>query len=182
MIRALRQAMLAQLRLATVSGGCGYTDRQCDEGPPDGQPPPTAGAFWVSVHRFTRRKVQESSSEIEYTGCLTVSERIDVPWDRIGQKTIEEATLGINDRCGFIAQVMEMKQYDVMNAANTTINALASGPYDGFVEPFLTYEEGALDLVSGDWFHGETEKSAGIRKTLTFHGARRVQNLTSVVM
>jgi hypothetical protein len=180
MIRALRQAVLAQLRLPIASGGCGLDASTCDEGPPDGQPPPKAGKLFVAVHRFRRRKVQMSSSEWEYSGCLTVSIRINEPWDSIGSATIQKTLLGVNDRCDAICAVMENAQYVVMNAANAIINATAGGPWDGFVEPFLLMDEGDAELVSGDWFHAQPEKSAAVRKTITMTGARRIQRLPSV--
>lgn len=172
--------MLAQLRVSVAGGGCGYSRLTCGLGPPDGQPPPKAGKFYVSVHRFTRQKVQESSSEWVYNGCLTVSERIQIPWDRIGQEAIDSALDGINDRCDVVSAVMENAQYVIMNAANVIIDATTGGPYDGFREPFLTMTEGAAEMVTGDWFHGEAMKSAAVRKTITLSGARRIQKIGSV--
>lgn len=179
MMRALRVAVLARLR-AAVPNGCGYAASHCDEGPPDGQPPPSAGTFWVSVHDGEWSQTAEGYVEETFGVYLTVSERINVPIDRIGQKAVEEATKGINDRCNTIRAVMINQKYTIMNAANTTINALTDGPYDGFNEPLFYEGATGAELVTGDWFHGAVEKAAGIRKTLRFGRARRLQKIGSV--
>lgn len=180
-LRCLKAAVLAQLRLAVLSGGMGYEAKNCDLGPPDGQPAPMAGKFWVSIHDGGEGSEQEGCLEETFGIRLTVSERIDVPLDRVGQKTIDEALLGLNDRCMAIRAMMVNYQYTIMNAANTLINAQTGGPFDGFNEP-LFYEgpAGPAELVSGDWFHAEPEELAAVRKTLRFGRAKRIQKIGNV--
>lgn len=178
--RAYRQAIVAQLRTAVAGGGCGFDQRNCDEGPPDGQPPPNCGKFFVSVFMGGVGSVQEGCCEEEFNGRITISHRIDVPWDRIAMKTIQDTLEGVNDRCGTIRAVMLNEQYTVMNAANVIINAMTGGPWDGFVEPFFRVEYDEGELVSGGWFHAEEDKAAAVRKSIRLYGAKRIQKLGNV--
>jgi hypothetical protein len=179
-------AVLQQLRSPKSANlfvsGMGYTAKQCDEGVPGGQPPPMAGQFWVSVHSVTKRDVQESSSEQEYTLQLTVSERIDVPFDRIGALTLQKGILGVNDRCDAIGAMMKNAEYTVMNLANTIINLDPNGPWDGFVEPLLLAPGSAESarIEDGTWFHAGAEKLAAAVQTMTFQHARRIQGIGNV--
>lgn len=181
MISAMEQAILAQLRKEVADGGYGLTIKNSGEAAtPDGQPPPMAGQLWVSVYVGAVRAQQESSSEDEYQARVTISLRIDVPWDRIGPVTLQKARYGINDRVDAIKAILINHQYTIMNAANALINAAEPGVRDGFVEPFLQVDCGDAELTSGDWFHAEPETCAAARKTINLRGARRIQVIGNV--
>lgn len=180
-LRCLKAAVLAQLRTATNNGGCGYDQKYCDLGPPDGQPPPSSGPFWASVHDGPESQESECSSEETFGVRITVSIRVDGPWDRIGQAQIDKLLRGLNDRCDVIRASMINGQYTVMNAANALINAIQGGPWDGFCEPLFFEGANPAELTSGDWFHGTVDQFAAVRKTLRFGRARRIQKIGNVV-
>ncbi len=179
-LKNLKAAVLAQLRTSVDGGGCGYDTKNSGIGPPDGQPPPTAGQYWCSVHDGPEAQEGEGYNEETFGVKVTLSVRIDGPWDRIGQAQIDKALLGVNDRCATVRAMMVNQQYTVMNAANVLINAEPNGPWDGFVEPLFYEGATGAELVSGDWFHGEPDQFAAVRKTLSFGRCRRIQAIGNV--
>ncbi len=179
-MRALKAANLAQLQKSVGNGGCGYTKGQCGIGPPDGQPPPASGPFFVSIVDGSISQEQDCSFQESYSIRVVVSDRMSVPWDRVGPNEIDAALNGVNERCRIIVGCLVNGAYTVMNAANDLINAQTGGPYDGFVEPLFFQGSEPAELVSGDWFDAEQQKKAGVRKTLRFGTARRIQKLGNV--
>jgi hypothetical protein len=181
---ALLNAVRDRLRTDTGSGGLGYTAANCAR-TPDGRPAPRAGKVFVAVHKGGRTQDAIESLEEEYAVLVTVTVRVDGPWDRIGSLQLEKATEGLDDRIDAIRADLTRHQYAVMNAANTSLNAVETvedGTRNGFVEPLWFLGESTDQLVGSDWFHGApADKDVGVAATLRFGKARMIQPIPEAV-
>lgn len=181
---ALLRSVRDQLRASTGSGGLGYATAAC-EITPDGRPAPRAGKFFVAVHQGGRQQIDEEGTEETYAVNVTVSMRVDGPWDRIGPDLLALATLGVNDRAAAIRANLTNNQYKVMNYANVLFSAVpdgsgGSGLVNGFVEPLWYRGEEGPTLVGGGWFHADDgDQDCGVTLTMRFADARRIQLIGS---
>lgn len=166
----------------------GYTQKDCDVVGPSGKPHPRCGRVFVGIHAYSQSGLQDGCSEEEYGVNVTVSRRLNEPFDRIGQDTKNNATVGINALCDAIKAYMLKNQYQIMNTANTTIGDDANG----FVEPlfFLDGDAGGIE-VTADWFNGDSHAAeygldntgmdtARLKRSMRFGRALRIQSLESV--
>lgn len=147
--------------------GAGLTNRECGLAPIGGRPPAGMGKRYVGV-RVGSRQAQEVSHgiHIEYTAILTLTYRIQVPFDRIGQDLMDVASGGFDD---FAETVMNVIHGDVINnrvigAANASLTS-AQGKFT----TALQFESDDDPYpVRGDWFCAESDKEVGIVQNIRF--------------
>lgn len=179
-VRALETAVLTWLQKPVVDGGLGYNKTNSAIVGPDGRPHPRAGTWFVGVHSAYQRGRQEGSSEEEYGIDITVSRRLEAPFDRIGPEVKNHAVQGLNQHCEAIKAMMLRRQYSIIATANNIIGASS-----GFVEPLFFIDGDARSVeVSADWYSADGSEegmnTVGLKRTMRFGGAVRIQALESV--
>lgn len=181
-ITALASSYSSGSTVSIVGSILGYTQKDCDIVGPDGKPHARAGKYFVGIHSSYKRGLQDGCSEEEYGLDITVSRKLDEPYDRIGSETKNQATHGLNVLCEGIKAFMVKNQYPIMNTANVTIGADASG----FIEPLFFLDGDARGAeVRDDWFDAGGDESpglstAGLKRTMRFGKATRIQDIVSV--
>lgn len=193
MIDALMYAVRARIRAAGFNFGvaeCEIMD--------DGRPPPRCGKIFAAVHGAKDRSDSYRNLDEFYDFCVTLTMRIVVPLDRVGDQQIHRNILRvvIGEREGFRAKVDQLRRLLHMNwslvvqtgqtpaSANDNLIAWTSGTVYGFIGP-ARYKSGAdtQRLVGGEWFGAEPDgdEELGIATELLFVGARRLQPQTAAV-
>jgi hypothetical protein len=171
---------MTYLMKSLADGGC---ELEVDEVGPtdaDGHPEPRAGYRYIGLYSGNTSSVQEGCLEEVYGLMITITVRINEPYDRVGLETILRETTGIDAISDQIRAMMVNQQYAILNEANSLIGA----SYNGFVEP-LFYRGNTNDqLVDASWFAArsnvKTFKGSGIVRRIKFDGARRIQAIGSV--
>lgn len=171
-----RALMLATRDL--LRSGLGYADRECDLAF-DGHPAPRCGKVFLAVHRGGRRNNARDSIDELYDLIVTITIRVNEPYDRLGTDLIEKAAQGLDDRADAVRAFIHMN-YDIMNRANTELMRLAKNTSTqnvyGFAEPLGFQSDDKPDIKAGEWFHAQAGPvEVGIVQNLTFGGARRLQ-------
>jgi len=161
--------------------GLGLKTADCDV-TPGGKPPPRAGKMFVSIHAGSRSQGSDTHCHREYAAHITLSLRIDMPFDRIGSDVLEQAQMGLDDRADAIIARMQNQQWELMAAANTKIDqAVGELVANGFLEP-LRYrsDNGEPVIMDGSWYQGDPDELSAAVLTIQFGGAKRLQLLGSV--
>jgi len=100
-----------------------------------------------------------------------------VPKDRRRNVLIENLT-GLNARLRKIINAIHFK-YEVNAAANATIRG-GGDPIEGFIEPLRFYGMSRPTVVGAEVVSAKAgEMQAGIKRTVQFNKARRIQNIAS---
>lgn len=147
----------------------------CDE-TDDGKPTPSAGPVFYGVHPGEWRNSADDSLDETYGVLVTITMRLDVPWDRAGPELLGKATTGLAARCAAL-RVKVHSSYTLMDLANTLI----ADPANKFVEPLRFTDGGRRARRGGDWWIASgKEKYAGYSQTMTFGRARRVQLISEM--
>lgn len=148
----------------------GWTQKECQVAF-NGQPPPRAGKVFVAVHRGPRQSVSDLSLEEDYTVYVTVTARVNEPYDRIGTDLMEKATEGVDDLCDRIRALLHMKD-TVLDRANEALGVTVNG----FCEPLMFLGDEEPQLVGGAWFHADPAATEiGVAVRLRFGKAKRIQ-------
>lgn len=192
--RALILATRAQLKIAPASpaqsGGLGLTQTEVED-MFDGEPPPRCGKRFFSVHRGGRTNSARHSLDEEYTFYVTITLRVNEPFDKIGVSLLSQfqtAKNGLDVLADQVRSVIHMS-YPIMNAANATILADVStqtvppATVYGFSEPPVFMGDDDPRRVGASWFNASVEDAnppIGIAQTLRFGHARRLQPLTNI--
>ncbi len=149
----------------------------------DGEPPPGCGKTFYSVHRGPRDNSCRHSLDETYAANVTITMRVNEPYDRIGTDLMEKAATGMDLQADKVRSLIHMN-YTLMNAANAYIlsdyvAAGGAGVIYGFSEPLYFQGDGEPRIVGPDWFKADVTESTqapiGIAQTLRFGGARRLQ-------
>lgn len=184
---ALMTAIVDRLKLATASGGLAYTVKTCGIAPPNGQPPPSCGPYYVAVHEAMLSDGDSYSTLEEiYNVNVTVTIRLrGTPYDRIIQEELYNGPKSLDTRCRQIAALIHQDTHDhrIINAANAIIDPPGPGhAVQGFVEPLKFAGMDTAREVNPSWFWADQAidantqiMSVGWAKTIRFTGARRVQ-------
>lgn len=145
-----------------------------------GQPPPWAGEeFWAVHQRSWIGDHGDQDIDEKYGVDVTYSRRLNgiVPWDRAGVELLLKTPGGIYHRVED-GRVKLHKNYDLMNLANSLIDAVAEGRTNGFEEPYLLATVSNPQPQRATWFHGKPgSKEAGISMVISLNPARRLQEL-----
>ena len=175
-----------QLKLAIgtyPNGGLALGQKEC-EVMFDGEPPPRCGKRFFSVHRGGRENQARHSLDELYAVFVTITLRVNEPFDALGTNLIEKAQQGMDDLVDSVRDIVHMN-YTLMAAANATILAVATAGnvplVYGFSEPLMFQGDDAPRIVGPDWFKAQVETTQapiGIAQTLRFGQARRLQPLT----
>ncbi len=150
----------------------------------NGQPPPRCGKVFYAVHGAGVTQSCQNSIDELYAITVTITLRINEPFDSLGTALTDKALVGMHDRIQALKYIhMSPASYAIMNAANTYIKtaaeALASPPAQvyGFCEPlqFLSAEL-PPEIVGAEWFKAAPEaQMIGIKSAVKFGKARRFQ-------
>jgi hypothetical protein len=165
---AVRDVIRAQL---------GYKDNQCDV-TFDGRPPPACGQDFVGIHRGPRNNQSTTALEIAYEFKITMTKRVDRPYDRIGRDLMEQALMGLDDRADAIIKLIHE---DAGGNLLAKANAIIGDQANGFTElPIFLGDDGGR-LVGGEWFHAEPDsQEVGIALELRFGRALRIQRIEDI--
>lgn len=191
MIDALLYAVRDRIRTASFNLGvaeCEIMD--------DGRPPPRCGKIFASVHSGKDRSNSKRNLDETYEFLVTLSMRVVVPADRIGDQQIYRniARVVVGEREGLRAKADQLRRLLHMNwamtvltgqtptSANDNLAAWTSGTVYGFTEPARYAGATVPKLVGSEWFGAEPEgDDIGIITELSFVGARRLQPQTASV-
>ena len=160
--------------------------------PPNGQPPPAFGQWYIGVSEATCQRGPSQSGDVRdqvFTLLIGVTFRSSVtPYDRLGWMTnnparndrsfgqngpnAAEFEQGIHAVADAIAGLIEEK-YEVINAANTHLDS----QWDGFVEPFHYVNIGSVTDKPSGWVFSDMKLRPGEITFLqiTATGARRIR-------
>lgn len=169
---ALLQAVRNRLRSEN-----GYSDEQC-EIEFDELAPGTVGDLYVVVlpggwQPGPRHKTSGGVNDLVYGLDVTVIKRIrHVPRDRTRDVFLNNLD-NLNDEIDAIYNAIDFV-YAVNDAANTIITN-DNGSTEGFVEPlkFQSVERRPRQ-VNPELFAAQGTQAAGLARTISFHGARRI--------
>lgn len=186
-------ALLYAVRDGIRSGGMNYDHTSC-EIMDDGHPPPRCGNFFAAVHDGMTRSTADNQLNELYSFSVTLTMRITVPLDRVGDQQIARniARVPLGERQGFNAKVDRLRGFLHMNwrvtvltgqspnSANDNLAAWSTGTVYGFSEPMRFSSVEAPKLVGGEWFGAEPDAiDMGIKATLSFERCRRFQPVTA---
>lgn len=161
--------------------------------PPNGQPPPAFGQWYIGVSEATCQRGPSQSGDVRdqvYTLLIGVTFRSSVtPYDRLGWMTNNPArndrsfgqqgvnaaefpNLSINAVADTVAGLIE-ERYEPINAANTHLDSR----WDGFVEPFHYVNIGPVTDKPGGWVFSDMKLRPGEISfiQITASGARRIR-------
>ncbi len=159
----------------------------------DGRPTPRCGNFFAAIHDGMMRSDSDNQLNEWYDFSVTLTMRIVVPLDRVGDQQIARniARVPLGERQGFYAKVDRLRAFIHMNwpmvvlpnqnpsSANDNLAAWSTGTVYGFIEPMRFQSVESPKLVGGEWFSAEPEEEAnGIKATMTFGKCRRMQPQT----
>lgn len=185
-MHALLLAVRNTLRAASP-GGLAYAAKDCDLTPPDGQPPPSCGVYYIGVHEINVSPGTQSPyslfDEIYSVGVTVTIKLRGTPWDRMVQKELYGATTSLDRRCRAIAAHINKDTIDhrIITAANALSELevpLTGYAKQGFFEPLRFAGYDVAKMRGGMWFHAnpdDDEPGYGWSKTIRFTGARRCQ-------
>lgn len=188
-------ALLYAVRDAIRAAGFNYGKAE-SEIMDDGRPPPRCGNFFVAVHGGKSRGTADNQLHEHFGFSLTMTMRITVALDRVGDQQIaRNVLLELARKQGFNAKVDQLRGFLHMNwritvltgqtpaSANDNVSDwAATGTVYGFCEPARWQGEEIPRLVGGEWFGADPDEEAnGIVCEMRFDGARRFQPQTASV-
>jgi hypothetical protein len=162
------------------SGPFDYGKQSCDIRA-DGQPPPKAGAWFVSIHQLSERNTGINRLDEYFAYAITLTGRVvNAPLDRIGDvmlaKLYAEQT-GFNRRMRRLRMFLA-ENWDIIQLAN---NYLVEMVVDaeivyGFCEAGKPAEVEVPVLVDGSWFDADPKSAnVGLKAQASFIEIRRIQ-------
>jgi len=175
------------------AAGLNYDQASC-EIMDDGRPPPRCGNFFVAIHDGMMRSDADNQLNEWYDFSVTLTMRLVVPLDRVGDQQMARNLIRIPDgeRQGFYAKADRLRAFLHMNwnitvltgktpnSANDNLAAWATGTVYAFVEPMRFHTLESPKLVGGEWFGAEPDaEDMGMKGTLTFWRCRRMQPVTA---
>jgi len=157
--------------------------------PPNGQPPPYQGIFWIGVHEAQVRSAESWSDLDQYFNIdVTITKRVvGTPWDRLTQMDLygdSNAVPSLDYITRLVANLLHTDTADnnIINQANTYLSSPGNSvPAEGFYEPLRMLSIDVARAVGPDWFHADvTDADAAVQnigwaKTVHAGGARRTQ-------
>ncbi len=191
-------ALLYAVRDGIRAGGMSYGVAEC-EIMDDGRPTARAGNFFLAIHDGAMRSVSDNQLNELYSFSATLSMRLTVPLDRVGDqqlaRNIARVPLGI--RQGFYAKADQIRAFLHMNwaitvqpgqtpnSANDNLVQWSAGmpgvsEVYGFNEPMRFRSMENPKLVYADWFQNDptSDDPQGLKAMMTFADCRRFQPVT----
>lgn len=177
----------------TIRSTYGYAECEIMD---DGRPPPRCGNVFVSIHSGKEKSTDSNNLMEYYEFSVTITMRITVPLDRVGDQQIYRniARIIVGERQGLRAKIDQLRRLLHMNwsmivspnqtppSANDNLVAWVSGSIYGFIEPARYTGASSPKLVGGEWFNAEEDvDDMGIVSELSFSGARRMQPQTATI-
>lgn len=180
--RALLTAVRDRIRSV-----CAYTERDC-ELTFDGQPHPRCGKVFVAIHKGRRNASNKGTNRTaldqEHEVHVTVTMRVNEPFDRLGTDLLLKASDGMQERVDAIVAAVHRDAYDyvVSGVANTALGDAGGGAAPiGFRIGLAYVDDGPERIEGGRWFHADPQANeAGIVTVIRFGGARRIQHFDAM--
>ncbi len=160
--------------------------------PPNGQPPPGFGQWYIGVCQATSTRGPSQSGDLRdqvYTVVIGITFKASVaPYDRLGwmaqnpNRNIKNfASIGANTEpfeqgiyavADAVAGLIE-ERYEPINAANAYLDSR----FDGFVEPFHNVSVGVVQEKNASWIHSDAKLRTGeiMYLQVVASGARRIR-------
>lgn len=147
----------------------------------DGQPPAFAGEWFYAVHPggWRHQSSGDDHPDEVYSLSVTLTTRGGrAPFDRWWTEILALADTGLLARAEAVRAKLHLN-YSAMAEWNTNI-AGEGVTVAGFVEP-LRFESCTAPQRRGpSWFHGKGARDSGFSLTLSFGGARRIQDVVGM--
>lgn len=171
-----------------VGKSSGYDDRTCDVRV-NGKPPPSCGDVFLAIHQSSARSEMDNAED-EYFGFdLTLTYRVTVPLDRIGDRELASRLArraGPRGQPSHNARLDRLKSFLHMNwgviqDANNLMSQWAAEEVVvfGFAEPARYKTREVPRFEGGAWFESnEAADNVGLVGGLHFDGARRLQPIS----
>lgn len=188
MIDAIIYAARDGLRAANI--GLGFAECEIMDDP---KPPPRCGNLFASVHDGAMRNDRQNQLMELYSFAVTLTMRVVVPMDRIGDQLLYRNLVRDTARKqGFYAKADQIKNLIHMNwamfilpnqtppSANDNLTTwVGSGTVYGFCEPAMFLNMEQAKVVGGEWFSAEPEaEDSGVKSTIVFGRCKRMQPQT----
>ena len=187
-------ALLFATRDSIRNAGLGYDEATCDIVANDGRPPPRCGNVFLGVHALGDTAEGDGRLDERYDWGLTLTMRIVVPLDRLGDRLLtsslarQRGPLGqpsFNARTDALRALYHMDWAGLGDANTLLANWTPDVVVYGFCEP-ARYKGGGKDvrLAGPEWFGAAPDvvgPPQALVATLRFEGARRMQPLTTFV-
>lgn len=163
-----------------------YAARDCDLTLPGGQPPPRCGKWFIGIWPGSRRNQGRTALDATYELTVTLTARVNEPFDRVAIDLLAKNETGFWDRSEAIAELIHKDCWDthVITRANAILKddyPYTSNEPVGFRESLTFMSDSVPRLVGGDWFHARPDATeVGIVQDIYFGRARRIQNLANL--
>lgn len=185
-------ALLYAVRDGIRAAGIGYDFATC-EIMEDSKPPPRCGNYFASIHDGMVRSDRDNQLMELYSFAVTLTMRVVVPMDRIGDQLISRNMIREAARQqGFYAKADQLRALLHMNwnfvvmrnqtpaSANDNLAAWCTGTVYGSCEPMRFLSMEFPKVVGGEWFAAEPEaEESGVKSTLVFGRCKRMQPQTT---
>lgn len=173
LLEAVRNALRSELH---------FSEAECEITDQTGRPPPRCGKRFIAVHRGGRIGRTQVALDEMYDVMVTVTLRINEPFDRKGANLVELTETGMDDLCDRIRALIGKDSLfnGICNAANAILKIDESDPSSprGFREGLYFVDDNGIRDVGGDWFHAMPDAiEVGLVTAMRFTGARRIQYL-----
>lgn len=188
-------ALIYAVRDGIRGAGIGYDYATCEimDGP---EPPPRCGNYFASVHDGMMRNDRDNQLMELYSFAVTLTMRVVVPMDRIGDQLLYRNLVRETARKqGFYAKAEQIRALLHMNwrmvvlqgqtpaSANDNLAAWSTGTVYGFAEPMRFLNMEAAKVVGGEWFSAEPgeegSNDCGVKSTIVFGRCKRMQPQTT---
>ena len=177
-----RRALLHAVRGA-VWDCLKYDEGSCDFTAPGGRPPDFSGRWFVGVWAGPKRLLDADgyAEKADYGVNLTLTWKVDVPFDRIGKQMCEEGHF--YDRADDLDFLMHKDSYDfyLSNAANRLIrpDVLSGQNVVGFRSALRWQSDSQPRLVGSQWFGISKPNVWGVVCDITTGKAIRIKDVAA---
>lgn len=182
-------ALLFAVRDAIINGDFGW-DARVVSIRPDGQPAPFQGDVAVIVHEGASRSDMDNALNEYFAFAVTLTMRVAVPWDRIGDALLAKklarkrgpgGSPSFNSRAEELRAFLHMN-WGILQDANDNLIAMEPDSMSiyGFCEPARYRGMDMPRFVGGEWFSANPEaQDVGLVAELRFEDCRRLQAIAT---
>lgn len=156
----------------------------------DGMPPPGCGDVFLAIHQAGSQQTMSNAKDDYYAFDLTLTYRITVPLDRIGDRELAsqlarlpgpKGSISLNNRLDILSNYFHMA-WGVIGDANNLMAGWTPNVFVlwGFAEPPRYKNTELPRFENGTWFGADAAaEQVGLVGQLHFDDCRRLQPLTT---